>query len=281
MSDFCLKCFGQEKVCFNFVTIAPIYFYEFLKGGFFLQKATVLTVDDDENLRIVIRHYLESEGYKVLTAASGDELLEKIGPSKADVVLLDLILPDTDGLHLMSKVRQMTKAPIIVVSGKGDTTDRIIGLEMGADDYLGKPFEMRELSARIKAVLRRHAQDPDESSTPHHSDSMRGKAEKIIFNQWVLDRTQYQLYTPEGESSGLTTGQFKLLEALMLSPNRALNREYLFELTRDGEYDAYDRAIDIQIARIRKKLQDDPKSPAIIKTIRGVGYMFCGTPEYA
>jgi DNA-binding response OmpR family regulator len=244
-----------------------------------LQKATVLTVDDDENLQIVIRHYLEGEGYKVLSAMNGEELLEKLQSSQADVVLLDLILPDADGLHLMGKVRQMSTAPVIVVSGKGDTTDRIIGLEMGADDYLGKPFEMRELSARIKAVLRRAQSDGD--SQPATGDQAKSKAEKIIFEGWTLDRTQYQLFDPSGMTAGLTTGQFKLLEALMLSPNRALSREYLFELTREGDFDAYDRAIDIQIARIRKKLQDDPKSPAIIKTIRGVGYMFCGTPEYA
>lgn len=243
-----------------------------------MPKATVLTVDDDANLQIVVRHYLEGEGYKVISAGNGDEMLEKLGASKADVILLDLILPDTDGLHLMSKVRQLTTAPIIVVSGKGDTTDRIIGLEMGADDYLGKPFEMRELSARIKAVLRRANTDHDTAPSPEQT---RGKAEKIAFNGWVLDRSQYQLYEPDNSSALLTTGQFKLLEALLLSPNRALSREYLFELTREGDFDAYDRAIDIQIARIRKKLQDDPKSPAIIKTIRGVGYMFCGNPEYS
>jgi DNA-binding response OmpR family regulator len=243
-----------------------------------LQKATILTVDDDANLQIVVRHYLESDGYKVITAVNGDELMDKLESSQADVILLDLVLPDTDGLHLMGKVRRVTTAPIIVVSGKGETTDRIIGLEMGADDYLGKPFEMRELSARIKAVLRR-AQTDSDSAVPS-ADQARSKAEKIVFEGWTLDRTQYQLFDPQNGSASLTTGQFRLLEALMLSPNRALSREYLFELTREGDFDAYDRAIDIQIARIRKKLQDDPKSPAIIKTIRSVGYMFCGNPEF-
>lgn len=243
-----------------------------------MPKATVLAVDDDANLQIVVRHYLESEGYKVISAVNGDELLEKLQSSKADVILLDLILPDADGLNLMGKIRQKTAAPIIVVSGKGDTTDRIIGLEMGADDYLGKPFEMRELSARIKAVLRRAQTEPE--SPQQSTEHIKSRAEKIIFNGWVLDRSQYQLYDDKNTSAQLTTGQFKLLEALMLSPNRALSREYLFELTREGDFDAYDRAIDIQIARLRKKLQDDPKSPSIIKTIRSIGYMFCGNPEY-
>lgn len=242
-----------------------------------MHKATVLTVDDDQNLQTVIRLYLESDGYKVISAASGDQLLERLHSAQADVILLDLVLPDTDGLHLMGKVRQLTTAPIIVVSGKGDTTDRIIGLEMGADDYLGKPFEMRELSARIKAVLRRAQNEADNAPSPEQN---RGKAERISFNGWMLDRSQYQLFDHNSQSANLTTGQFKLLEALVLSPNRALSREYLFELTREGEFDAYDRAIDIQIARIRKKLEEDGKASEVIKTIRGVGYMFCGNPEY-
>ena len=149
---------------------------------------------------------------------------------------------------------------------------------MGADDYLGKPFEMRELSARIKAVLRRAQNDTEIQAVT--SEQARSKSEKIIFAGWTLDRTQYQLFDAKNTSAGLTTGQFHLLEALLLSPNRALSREYLFELTREGDFDVYDRAIDIQIARIRKKLLDDSKSPAIIKTIRGIGYMFCGSPEF-
>ncbi len=278
VSCVCREGFSKEKVCFIFVAIALYSLRLVISKDYSVPKATVLAVDDDANLQIVVRHYLEGEGYKVISAGNGDEMLEKLGASKADVILLDLILPDTDGLHLMGKVRQLTTAPIIVVSGKGDTTDRIIGLEMGADDYLGKPYEMRELSARIKAVLRRANTDNEVAASPEQT---RGKAEKITFNGWVLDRSQYQLYEPDHSSALLTTGQFKLLEALLLSPNRALSREYLFELTREGDFDAYDRAIDIQIARIRKKLQDDPKSPAIIKTIRGVGYMFCGNPEYS
>ena len=143
-----------------------------------------------------------------------------------------------------------------------------------SDDYLTKPFEMRELSARIKAVLRRKEASND---TPSESDPKEAAAEKIAFEgKWVLDRNQYQLYNNDSESADLTTGEFKLLEALLLSPNKALSRERLFTLTRDGEYDVYDRAIDIQIARLRKKIGDDTKSPTLIKTVRGVGYMFTG-----
>jgi DNA-binding response OmpR family regulator len=236
-----------------------------------VQKATVLAVDDDNNLQVVLREYLEQDGYKFVPAASGAEMMEKIDTAQPDVILLDLVLPDHDGLNLISSIRSKTKAGIIVVSGKSGTTDRVVGLEMGADDYLTKPFEMRELSARIKALLRRGVTMADGSKSDH------GKVAKIIFGNWCLDRSQYQLFNTEtNQSADLTSGEFKLLEALALAPNRVFSREHLFELTRNVNYDVYDRAIDIQIARIRKKLGDDPRSPALIKTVRGVGYMFSG-----
>lgn len=238
-----------------------------------LNKGTVLTVDDDADLQIVMRHYLEAEGYQILSAHSGAELLSKLETSAPDIILLDLILPDNDGLSLLTQIRSKSHAAVIVVSGKDETADRIVGLEMGADDYLTKPFEMRELSARIKAVLRRTSA----VETPANDKSAAGglaKAPRLLFGEWVLDRRQYQLFDAAGNAADLTSGEFRLLEALVSAPHRVLSREHLFELTRSGEFDSYDRAIDIQIARIRKKLQEDPKSPEIIKTVRGVGYMF-------
>jgi DNA-binding response OmpR family regulator len=235
-------------------------------------KATVLSVDDDENLQLVVGQYLEDDGYKVLKAVSGKDMESKLLSSAADVVLLDLVLPDAEGFSLIKVIRESTSAPIIIVSGKSDTTEKIVGLEMGADDYITKPFEMRELSARIKAVLRRTGSEVSNES----SLSQQSGAQKIHFAGWCLDRTQYQLYDEKKSSADLTTGEFKLLEALLLSPNRALSREFLFELTRGGNFDAFDRAIDIQIGRIRKKLNDDPQNPKFIKTVRGIGYMFTG-----
>lgn len=268
-------CFILEILCINFVS-SPIYFRGVFScincGALKLHKGTVLSVDDDENLQIVVGHYLEEDGYKVLKATTVKAAVEKSETVGIDVVLLDLILPDGEGLALIPQLRSKTKAAIIVVSGKSDTTEKIICLEMGADDYITKPFEMRELSARIKAVLRRLSEAQPATNAPAIS-----KVEKISFGDgWVLDRTQYQLFNPSNESVELTTGEFKLLEALVCASNRALSREHLFDLTRDGEYDVYDRAIDIQIARLRKKLGDDNKSPKVIKTVRGVGYMFCG-----
>ena len=232
-----------------------------------MQKGTILSVDDDESLQLVIGQYLEGDGYKVITANDTKMALEKVDTTQLDVILLDLILPDGEGMALIPQLQAKSKAGIIVVSGKNDTTEKIVCLEMGADDYMTKPFEMRELSARIKAVLRRTDKTPNDNKEP--------AAEKIEFgNGWCLDRTQYQLFNKDKKSSDLTTGEFKLLEALILAPKRALSREHLFELTRDGEFDAYDRAIDIQVGRLRKKLGDD--SGSIIKTVRGVGYMFSG-----
>ena len=243
-----------------------------------MNKGTILSVDDDENLQIVIGQYLESDGYKVIKASDAHTAMEKAGQHELDVILLDLVLPDGEGLTLIPQLQKETTAGIIVVSGKSDTTEKIVCLEMGADDYITKPFEMRELSARIKAVTRRR--EPSHDIRAGVSKAKDDLAEKITFEGgWCLDRTQYQLFDAQNKTAELTTGEFKLLEALILSANRALSREYLFDLTRDGEFDAYDRAIDIQIARLRKKLKDDSKAPQIIKTVRGVGYMFCGHVE--
>lgn len=240
-----------------------------------MKKSTVICVDDDQGLQTVVGHYLEEQGYKVLSALSGAELEQRLQTDTADAILLDLMLPDSQGLDLIKTIRNKTNVPIIIVSGKDDTTEKIIGLEMGADDYMTKPFAMRELSARLKAILRRsNAPDP----APNADAAMKG-GDKIKFGNWILDRTQYQVFDEGNESLDLTIGEFRLLEALLLSANRALNREHLFEVTREGTFDAYDRAIDIQIARIRKKLGDDPRTPGLIKTVRGIGYMYCGDTQ--
>ena len=237
-----------------------------------MQKGNILVIDDDENLQIVLEEYLAGDGYSVKTAESVQTALKQAQENPFDVILLDLTLPDGEGLHLIPQLKSSTNAQIIVVSGKTDTTEKVVCLEMGADDYMTKPFEMRELSARVKAVMRR-------TSAPNPSEQKpeAAKADQIKFeNGWHLDRTQYQLFDDKGESAGLTTGEFQLLEALVDAPNRALSREQLFDLTRDGKFDAYDRAIDIQVARLRKKMGDDTKNPTLIKTVRGIGYMFSG-----
>ncbi len=238
-------------------------------------KQTILCVDDDEGIQTVVGQYLNSDGYKYIGANDAASALECAQSSKPEVILLDLGLPDAEGLSLIPQLKSMGDVGIIVVSGKNDTTEKIICLEMGADDYLTKPFEMRELTARIKAVLRRMA--PLKAPAQQESESVQNKsqAKKLGFGDgWCLDRDQYQLYDKNGDPADLTTGEFVLLEALMLSPNKVLSRERLFELTRDGEYDVYDRAIDIQIGRLRKKIDTADDTAEYIKTVRGVGYMF-------
>lgn len=244
-----------------------------------MSKVTVLSVDDDEGLQMVVGHYLEEDGYNVIKATSAAEL-DSVLDKPIDVILLDLVLPDAQGFTLIPKIRLRTQAPIIIVSGKSDTTEKIVGLELGADDYITKPFELRELTARIKAVVRR-AITPStaEIAVAAASANTSGSKDKIYFNNFYLDRLQYQLFSRDGNSMELTSGEFRLLEALVLAPNRVLTRDYLYELTREGEFDAYDRAVDIQIGRIRKKIGDDPKTPEVIKTVRGVGYMFCAVTQ--
>lgn len=241
-----------------------------------MKKGVVLSVDDDQNLQIVIEQYLEDEGYTFVAANDVKSAIEKIETTEVDTILLDLMLPDGEGLSLIAHVKTKTQAPIIVVSGKSDTTEKIICLEMGADDYITKPFEMRELAARIKAVSRRGV---EQTQIKESAGSGLKDAEILEFNDgWRLDRSQYQLFDRDGNPANLTTGEFTLLEALILAPKRVLSREQLFDKTRNGaSYDSYDRAIDIQIARLRKKLGDDTKNPELIKTVRGVGYMFSGT----
>tara|TARA_R110002126_G_scaffold279836_1_gene426890 strand:- start:31888 stop:32598 length:711 start_codon:yes stop_codon:yes gene_type:complete len=232
-----------------------------------MNKGVIFSIDDDRDLQVVLKEYLESDGYSVVSVHSTQQARDEVEAVRPDVILLDLVLPDGEGLTLLPQLKTMTKAGIIVVSGKSDTTEKIISLEMGADDYITKPFEMRELSARIKAVLRRvNEAAPTKETAPQKEDT-------VAFSKWILNRAQYQAFDQGGKSLELTTGEFKLLESLVSAPNRALSRDLLFDLTREGNYDAYDRSIDIQIARIRKKLEDDDNN--IIKTVRGVGYMYC------
>lgn len=236
-------------------------------------KTAVLAVDDDEDVHFTLGNYLQQQRYSYSAAGSGDEMLKRLQEENPDIILLDVMLPGKDGLALIRDVRAMTKAPIILFSGSSSENTKIAGLEMGADDFMTKPIEMRELTARIKAILRRGS--PDETDEP----ATLPKAKRINCGGWVLDRQQYQVFNNQGKSADLTLGEYRLLEALVMSPECVLSREQLYELTRAGGLDSCERAIDAQIARIRKKLQSVKQSRPLIKTIRKVGYMFCGKPE--
>lgn len=246
-----------------------------------MKKTSILYVDDDCSLTTVVSQYLENDGYDVHVAHKGNDVAIVLQQVKPDVVILDLGLPDADGFNVLGHIRSNSDAAIIIASGKSHTTEKIVGLEMGADDYLTKPFEMREMTARIKAVLRRIAVALPLSSLPHTPLAETASTQKpvrLTFEGLCLDRNQYQVFDSDGRSLDLTTGEFKLLEALVLAPNRVLSRDHLFDITREGNFESFDRSIDIQIGRIRKKLGDDSRSPRMIKTVRGVGYMCCLTP---
>jgi two-component system phosphate regulon response regulator OmpR len=238
-------------------------------------KPTVLLVEDSKMVRETIAQALGEEGYNVIPAANAKELAAKLPTAKPDIILLDLILPDGDGLTLINKIREHTDAPVLVVSGKAEMVDKVVGLEMGADDYIGKPIEIKELTARVKAHLRRYKANDAEAKAP----AKKKDAKRIKFESWILDRPQFQIFDKKGNSGNLTVKEFQLLEALVMQPNCVLSREQLLDQARAGNYSTTDRAIDVQILRIRKKIGDSADDPEIIKSIRGIGYMLAAKTE--
>jgi DNA-binding response OmpR family regulator len=235
-------------------------------------KDHILIVDDHPDVREMVRTYLEEEGFKVSAASDGEAMRRVMAQSAIDLVLLDLILPGEDGLTLARKLRLDSNVGIIILTGRGETVDRIIGLEMGADDYLPKPFHLRELLARVKSVLRRAS--AREQSSQERPSSAR-------FNGWQLDLTARELTSPSGEIVRLTTGEFDLLAAFVSNPNQVLSRDRLLDLARNREPGPFDRTIDVQVGRLRRKLDDDPQQPSLIKTVRGTGYIFTAQIEIA
>jgi DNA-binding response OmpR family regulator len=232
-----------------------------------MKKPVVLLVDDHAALRDVVQESLKNDGYDVMVAASSKELQMRLPSGGFDIVLLDLVLPDADGLTLIGKIREYTDVPIIVISSKTDMTDRVVGLEMGADDYVGKPLPLKELSSRIKAQLRRY-------TSMQKSARAAGDGPGLVeFGDWVLDRARVQVFHKDGASCNLTAKEFRLLESLVMSPNRVLSRNQILDMTRPENIDVTDRAVDVQILRIRKKIGDTSESEQVIQTVRGVGYM--------
>jgi len=227
----------------------------------------IMIVDDDEDIRNLLAATLKQYGFETSLAANGEEmfsLLENITP---DVLILDLMMPGDNGLTLCKKLN--SKYPIIILTAMGDETDRIIGLEIGADDYLPKPFNPRELIARIKAILRRTHKDTYQNSSPLH------KHEFFCFNQWRLNILSRRLLSSEDEVEvSLSAGEYDLLLAFAKNPHQILSRDELLDITKDRNVLPFDRSIDVQISRLRHKIEDDPKKPQLIKTVRGGGYLF-------
>jgi two-component system OmpR family response regulator len=227
--------------------------------------AHILVVDDHRELRDLVSRALAKEGFRVSTAADGRAMRKVLSDARIDLILLDLMLPGEDGLTLCRDLRKDSDIPIIMLTAKGDEVDRVIGLEMGADDYLPKPFGSRELVARIRAVLRRGRRDGD-----------AGPAQPPVryrFGDWILDVGARELVRADGVSVPLSTGEYDLLIALLEHPQRVLSRDQLLDLARGRSANAFDRAIDTQISRLRKKIETDPGEPKIVKTVWGGGYL--------
>jgi DNA-binding response OmpR family regulator len=230
----------------------------------------ILVVDDDPRIRQMLTRYFEQEGYRISAAADGASMRAQLNTS-VDVILLDVVLPGEDGLTLAREIRATSDVGIIMLTGRDDVLDRVVGLEVGADDYIAKPFHLREVLARVKSLLRRRGRS---STAPAAPQSTRD--EVIRFDGWRLDVGRRQLVSPKGADIALTTGEFDLLTALVKHPGRVFGREALMDLTRGRSWEAFDRTIDAQVARLRKKIEADPKNPVLVKSVRGVGYVFTG-----
>jgi DNA-binding response OmpR family regulator len=228
----------------------------------------VLVVDDDAAIREMLSEYLSSHGYAVALAGDGASMRSQLESTAPDIVLLDLGLPREDGLSLARYLRERYDVGIIMVTGASGAVDRIVGLEVGADDYVTKPFEPRELLARIKSVLRRLQARPAASEAPRQ-DPMR-----VPFGACRLDLGSHQLFAGDGAEIPITTMEFELLRVFSEHPGKALSRDRILTLTKNREWDPYDRSIDIRVARLRRKVERDPENPQVIRTVRGVGYMF-------
>lgn len=230
----------------------------------------ILVVDDDPEIREVIDDYLTEEGFRVSLAADGKAMREVLERGPVDLVILDVRLPDEDGLTLATKLRRSSQAGIIMLSRKDDLVDKVAGLEVGADDYVAKPFHLRELLARVRSVLRRRECDP---ATPPAPTAEKPEP-KLRFAGFELDRYKRLLIAPSGKPVDLSAGEFDLLIAFAEHSKRALSRDQILDHARGREAVPFDRSVDVQVGRLRRKIEANPRRPELIKTIRGVGYMF-------
>ncbi|KAF0227410.1 MAG: two-component system OmpR family response [Beijerinckiaceae bacterium] len=226
----------------------------------------ILVVDDDSEIRLLVTKFLQRHGYHVHSAGEADALQETLKRFTIDAIILDVMLPGTSGIEACRRIRQSSSVPIILLTARSEEDIRISGLEGGADDYVTKPFSPRELLARLRSVLRRSR--GGEPNSPARDQN------HILFDEWVLDTLRRELNTPEGVLIDLSTGEYNLLVAFLEHANRVLSREMLMELAKTRTSDPFDRTIDVQISRLRRKLENTENAGQIIKTVRGAGYVF-------
>jgi len=230
-----------------------------------MTSQTILLVEDEPTLRNLVARALREYGYNVRAAATGAEMWAMLENEGADLIVLDIMLPGTSGIDLLRRLRQTSKVPVIIASARGAEEDRIVGLEIGADDYLAKPFSVRELIARVGAVLRRRDGGEADGNAPSQ--------EQISFDGWSLSPTKRELYSPSGGVVDLTGAEFDLLSVFLSLPQRVIGRERLIELSRTRVGDSSDRSVDVLVSRLRRKISLEEQA-APIKTVRGVGYIF-------
>jgi two-component system phosphate regulon response regulator OmpR len=234
-------------------------------------NARIIVVDDEAEVRDMIQEYLSQHGYDVVAAATATGFRAMLQECVPDLVILDVRMPGEDGISLARHVRENYRAGIIMVTAAAAVVDRVVGLEVGADDYVAKPFDPRELLARVKSVLRRVVADRAAAAPALRPEPA---PEAIPFGRCVLDLESHKLKTESGEDVPLTSMEFDLLKAFAQHPNRVLTRDQLLDLAHNRDWDPFDRSIDIRIARIRRKIEPDPAKPQTIKTVRGAGYIF-------
>ncbi|MGI9276693.1 MAG: response regulator [Endozoicomonas sp.] len=232
-----------------------------------MQKQHILVVDDHDEIRDLLGRYLGQHGYEVSLADGAGQMRAELAKSSVDLIVLDIMMPGEDGLTLCRQLREAGGPPVILLTAMSEEADKIVGLELGADDYVTKPFSPRELLARIKAVTRRMQQRPKPSAQEEPSG-------KLSFNNWTLDTHQRQLEKSDGLLVPLSTAEFRLLSVFIEHPRQVLSRDQLLDLTQGREALPFDRSIDNQISRLRKKVEANPKDPTLIKTVWGGGYMF-------
>ena len=226
-------------------------------------------VDDDIDITTLLANYLAGHGFRVTPLHSGRALMALMASDPPSLVLLDLGLPGEDGFVIARQLREHWRCGLVIVTGRGDAVDKVVGLEIGADDYVTKPFDMRELVARVKAVMRRI------ESAPAAAPALAQAASGVLrFAGWQLDTAARRLENPQGAVVPLTSGEFDLLSAFATHPGRVLSRDFLLEQTRGREAAPFDRTIDVQVGRLRKKIEADPEDPQIIKSVRSAGYVF-------
>lgn len=235
------------------------------------ETAHILVVDDDTGIRDLLGQFLQKHGFRTSLAKDGDAMWLALQAHTIDLIILDIMMPGKDGMTLCRELRQTSQLPIIMLTAISEEVDRILGLEMGADDYLSKPFNPRELLARVKAILRR--------SNPDEKNISKAMQNRYRFCNWSLDKVARRLLSPEGVEISLSAGEYNLLLALLERPQQVLSRDQLLDLTKNRLAGPYDRSVDIQISRLRQKIECDQKNPQLIKTVRGGGYVLAADVE--